>query len=318
MVARVAEQAGQIWARTDPAGALEFAAGRMRGAKAMAMTEGALGVWAAKAPAEAAAWIAGRADGGTPSKLAAVLMEAWQKSDPAAAEAWARRSLRGEARANALYTLALHGASDDIRATQERTLAMEPGNLKNKIMGRLALWMTQGEGGLQNAVDWLLTVPDAAARRNGLVEAVSADYTNDPEKAAELAAGPLAERLPVEFAVKAAGNFANLRPREAMDWVQTLPENRQDSVRAEAWRVWLMNRPQEAMEWFKDSSQAKNGREAMIAQSASWFAWQADAERGRLLANFQPEDRKLLRDAVEKLPMSDAAKKAAVLKSLKQ
>lgn len=312
----VAELAGSAWAWKDPCAALEFASTRLQGTSSQAMIRGVLNIWAARDPKAAAAWIASEADEGSRLKLAGNLVAAWRNSDPAAAMDWAEHSLRGEARADAVCTLALHEALDNMDAVQKRTAAMEPGNLKNKITARLALMMTHGEGGLQKAVDWLLTVPDAAARRSGLVQAVEADYTKDPKQAAELAAGPLAEQLPVEFAVKAAVNFANLRPKEAMDWVETLPESRQSPVRAEAWRIWLSNRPQEAFEWFNKSPQAQKGRGAMIAQSASVFAWQADEERGRMLANFQPDDRKLLRTAVEGLEISEAGRKEAALKSL--
>lgn len=316
-LSQVAGKVGALWADKDPEGALTFAIGELTGGLSLAMSKGVVKSWADKEPAAAAAWIAANAKDRLRSELSADLVAIWQKSNPVAAMEWSEGNLRGEAKANAVYSLVLEEASKDVDAARERTAAMEPGSLKNKITGRLALIESQSSG-LQSAVDWLFTLRDPAARRSGLLEAVRGAYTQDPKQAADIAAGPLAEQLPVEFTETVAGNFANLRPKEAMEWVETLPADRQNEARAEAWRIWLSNRPQEAVEWFGRTALATTGRAALMEAASSWLAGQTPAIADALISNLRPEDLPVVRAAVEKLSWVEAGKKAALLKSLER
>jgi hypothetical protein len=309
------KQAGKAWARSDPQGALQFAATLDPSARANFSTE-VIRSWAERDLAAAAAFAAEQPDVSFRSALAQGLVGTWAKSDPAAALAWSEQNLHGAARADAIAGLIKVTAEKSLTTASELVADMEPGAAQNRACASIfETWFNKGKGEREAAFDWLASLPDAEARRSALERVQWNWMWNDPTAVRDFITGPHGDLASESLVQQVARNQTAKNPEAAMNWANTLPAERAAAARAAVFQNWLMIRPEGAAD-FARKMPAGPERVQAIRTVSQTLGYQAPAQAAEWYRSLSGDEQKTAREAFGQIGL-DGDKRQQLEQALK-
>ena len=253
------------WARTDPAGALEFASAKP-GPLAAALEGTVLKNWAERNIKEAADWLA-RADLTTRRRLSPAFVEAWAKTDPNNALAWCEANLNGSSLAQTVGNIVDGVAQKNLPAAAQFVASMKPSPARAEAAAAVAkYWFPgwrSGKPAPTGAIVWLAGL-DAASTRRAL-EQVQWKWSNgDPKSMAEFLATLESDKVPPSADLNVARSLVRQSPRDAFAWASRLPTERGLVAGREAFAEWCHAQPELAKRWLSDLSPSDPRRKAFL------------------------------------------------------
>lgn len=312
---------GEEWARTDPAAALQFAAGA-GGQLGSLLGTAALKTWAERNLNEAADWLAA-ADDPTRNRLSPGFVEAWAKKDAAGAFAWCQENLSGSSLSRAVAA-AIQGAGvSQVAATAALVAAMDPSPARAE--GALAVarqWFPMlggmaGPSGNQTVgpqtVAWLASLDPLSIKRV-LDEETWSWATSDPSSMADFLLTMTNEAVGSWPDTCLARQMARRNPASALDWAARLPPSRGLSAGSEAYAEWRSAQPEAATQWL-NSLPADDPRRVPFFQSAiRQLAYNPEA--ANQLAALAPQERTAARAVIENMTSLPADRRVRLLTGL--
>src|SRR6185503_12679663 len=158
---------GEQWAKTDPAGAMEFAS-TQPGPFAAALAGTVLKNWTGRNIGQAADWLA-RADVATRRRLSPAFVEAWAEKDPNNALAWCEANLTGSSLAQTVGSIVNGVAQKNLPAAAEFVARMKLSPARAEAAAAVAKhWFPgwrSGKPAPAGAIAWLAGLDTASTRR---------------------------------------------------------------------------------------------------------------------------------------------------------
>ncbi len=183
------KEVGKVWAKSNPAEGIEFAAGLTPDSRVSLGSE-IIERWAERDLAAAVAY-AGTQPEAMRTALAQGLVAIWGKSDPATALAWSQQNLKGRTRSEVIENLVTAFAEKDLAGAGGLVAGMESGGAQNRATVALfETWLKKGASERETAFDWLAGVPDAEARRAAIDKVGWTWAVGDPAGARDFIASP--------------------------------------------------------------------------------------------------------------------------------
>lgn len=236
---RAIETIGHEWAKTDPAGAMEFACAKP-GPLATALASTVLKNWAGRNSQQAADWLA-RADAITRQRLSPAFVEAWAKIDPNSALAWCESNLAGSSLAQTVGNIVNDAAQRDLAAAAEFVASMKPSAARSESAAAVAKhWFPAWRSGQPvpaAAIAWMAGL-DAAAARRALQQVQWKWSSGDPKSMAEFVASAGNDVVPLSADLNVARALVRQNPPDAFAWASRLPADRGLSAGREAFAEW--------------------------------------------------------------------------------
>jgi hypothetical protein len=247
------ETIGKQWARTDPAGAMEFASAKS-GPLATALASTVLKSWAGTNIDQAADWLA-RSDDITRHRLSPAFVEAWAKTDPANALAWCELNLTGSSLSQTLGSIVNSAAQSNLTAAAEFVSGMKPSPARAEAAAAVAKnWFPTWRSGKPvpaDAIAWMTRLDAASARR--ALEQVQWKWSNgDPKSMAEFVATVGSDVVPRSADFNVARSLVRQNPQDAFAWASRLSEVRSLAAGREAFAEWRYSQSELAMKWLND------------------------------------------------------------------
>ncbi len=295
---------GEEWARTDPAAALQFAAGS-QGNLASVLGTAALKTWAERNLNEAADWLAA-ANEPTRNRLSPGFVEAWAKKDAEGALAWCQENLSGSSLARAIPSVVQGSGAENIATTAALVAAMEPS--PGRAEGAIAvarLWFPflggdAGLGGNENVrpetINWLASLDPISIKRV-LDEETWSWATSDPKSMADFLLTVSNEAIPDWTDRNLARQMARRNPAEALDWASRLPGNRGLDAGGEAYAEWRSSQPETATQWLNGLPADDARREPFFQSAIRLLAYNPQAPEQ--LATMTNQERAAARTVIE-------------------
>ena len=312
---------GEEWAKTDPAAALQFAAGTP-GQLGSLLGTAALKTWAERNLNEAADWLAG-ADEPARNRLSPGFVEAWAKKDAVGALAWCEQNLSGSSLSGAV-TAAVQGAGvKQVAATAALVAAMEPSPARAE--GALAVarqWFPMlggmaGPSGNQTVgpetVAWLASL-DSLSIKRVLDEETWSWATSDPSSMADFLLTMTNQALGDWPETCLARQMARRNPAEALAWAGRLPGNRALASGGEAYAEWRSSQPEAATQWLNALPADDPRREPFFRSAIRQLAYNPQAPEQ--LAAMSAQERAAARTAIEGMSSLPADRRARLLSGL--
>jgi hypothetical protein len=247
------ETIGKQWAKTDPAGALEFAASKP-GEPGSALATSALKEWAGRDLNAAADWLAS-AEARTRHRLSAAFVEIWARQDANSALNWCEENLTGSALAQAVGGVVKGAAEKDVAAASALVAAMNPSPARAEAAAAVAQkWfpdLLSNETVKPEAIAWLAGLDGESVRR-ALDQIQWSWSTADPQSMAAFLNATDTEQLPLHTFTILARQFARTNPQDALEWASRLSADRALSAGGEAFAEWRSSQPEAAMKWLND------------------------------------------------------------------
>jgi hypothetical protein len=286
---------GKVWAATDPAGALAFAASS-RGLAGIHLAQSAMSAWAEKDLDSAIAHVEAQSETLTKAKLGLPLIETWARSDPRGALAWANENLKGEARAAAAASVVKTMAAQDIQAAAQFIGGLDPGGAKDRAIGQLVeLWVGSDSYDSNNgarataALTWMTSLPEAEARQQA-AQAAWRLMHYAPEATIEFLKSPQGSAAPQALFDLAANHLARRNPESAMAWAAGLAPEVRDGAQRAALDEWINSRPEAAMDWVRRMPEGED-RASTIASVTTSLSYNSHETARRWLESLPPVDR---------------------------
>jgi len=250
---RAIETIAGEWAKTDPAGAMEFGCAKP-GPLATALSCTVLKNWAGRNIDQAADWLA-RADDITRHRLSPAFVEAWAKTDPNSALAWCELNLTGSSLAQTVGSIVNGAAQRDLKAAAEFVASMKPSAARAESAAAVAkhwfpTWRS-GKPAPPAAIAWMAGLDAASARR--ALQQVQWKWSNgDPKSMAEFVASAGSDVVPPSADLNVARALVRQNPQDAFAWASRLPAERGLSAGREAFTEWRHSQPESAMAWLNE------------------------------------------------------------------
>lgn len=305
------ETIGKAWARTDPGGALGFAATKP-GELGSALATTVLKEWAGRNLSEAADWLAG-ADARTRSRLSSAFVEAWAKQDAANALAWCEWNLAGSSLAQAVG-----GVVKGVAAAADLVAAMYPSPARAEAASAVAqAWFPESFSGktvVPETIAWLSGLDRDSVKR--VLERHGWQWSNsDPKSMAAFLESPAGQQVPAHVVSTLAQNMARKNPSEALEWASRLPEERGLQAGSDAFSEWRLSQPEMAMKWLNDLLSTDARRQPFFKSAIQSLAY--DPQAAEQLAAMPPADRATARSVIEAMSLPED-RRAKLLDVLRQ
>lgn len=281
-VSEMLREVGKAWAQTDPEGALRFAT-TLDPALRDSLAGPAIGQWAEKNISAAAAFVTAQPDLLFSTALVHGLVATWSKTDPKAALAWSQENLRGVARTVSISNLFSSVGEKSLTTASQLVADMEPGAAQNRACASIfRTWFNKGASERTAALEWLASLPDAAARHSALELVQSKWVSEDPDGVREFLAGPYGDLAPNSMTDHVARSQASKNPEAAMQWASTLPGARATNARMAVLENWLSIRPEGAAAYVRELPAGSERQQAVRTvsqrlvehspqQAAEWY-----------------------------------------------
>ena len=157
------EAVAEVWAKSDPAGALAFATDA-KGKEGAILRETVFQQWLGKDMAAASDWLTAQNDPQLDDFYRPMVIEEWAKEDPQEALAWCEEHLTGVELGESLTKLVEGMAKVDIESAAHLVGELEPGRAQQKAAVAVAQkWFPSHYGASEipaKAIDWLRNIED--------------------------------------------------------------------------------------------------------------------------------------------------------------
>lgn len=311
----VLETIGTEWAKTDPAGALDFASTK-RGEFGHVLASSILKGWTDRNLEEAAGWLA-KADTSSRNRLSPAFVEAWGKYDAASALKWCEANLTGVTFASAAAGLVKGAADGDLHGAAQLVESMTPSRARSEAAAELMRkWMpaySTRKPVPPEATKWLARLDTDAVRR--VLEEVQWQWGDvDHQGLAAFVSAMDPKHVPPQTYSMLARNMARKNPEEALTWAHQLPEGRRVMVGNDVYSEWQRSQPEAARQWLNALPQNDPRREPFFQNAVSSLAYQPNG--AELLARMSPAEQSAARPIVEKLSIPED-RRTALLNALK-
>jgi hypothetical protein len=316
----VVKVVGEEWAKTDPAAALEFAAGR-QGELASLLGTAALKQWAERNLSDAADWLAATEEQ-TRNRLSPGFVEAWAKKDAPAALAWSEENLSGSGLASAVPSIIQGAGLKQVAATAELVAGMEPSAARAAGAAAVASqWFPRlggdaGPGGNETVkpetVAWLASLDPASIKRV-LNDETWSWATSDPKSMANFLLTLSNEAIPEWTETILARQMATRNPAAALDWASRLPATRAQAAGGEAYATWWSSQRDAATQWLSDLPADDSRRQPFFEASLRQLAY--DPRASEQFAAMTADERTAARSVIEKMSLPED-RRATLLSAL--
>lgn len=244
---------GKEWAKSDPAGGLEFASSKFAksGDLATTLAHALLQAWAAQGLTPVADWLA-RSDGATRQRFSPAVVEVWARTDAQGALAWCETNLTGVDLARTVASIVESAAQKNVSAAGEFVLGMSPSPARARAAAAVAKhWFPgwrSGQPAPTAAIAWLAGLDSASAKR--ALEQIQWKWSNgDPKGMAEFVASVGSDKVPASADLSVARGLARQDPSGALAWASRLPDQRSFAAVREAFVEWHYAQPEAARKW---------------------------------------------------------------------
>jgi hypothetical protein len=310
------ETIAKEWARTDPGGALGFAA-TQSGELGSTLGTTVLKEWAGQNLTEAAAWLAGT-DVRTRNRLSPTFIEAWAKEDAASALTWCESNLAGSSLAQAVGGVLKGAAERDVAGAARLVAEMLPSAARAEAASAVAQkWFAESFSGKAvppEAITWLASLDSESMKR--ALERVQWEWRNsDPKSMAAFLASPAGEQVPAQVYSILAQSMALKNPAEALAWANRLPEDLGLQAGSDAFYEWRRSQPETAMQWLRELP-STDARRLPFFQSAI-RSLANDPQAAEQLAAMNPADRTTARTVIETMSLPED-RRARLLEAVRQ
>lgn len=257
------EVIGKEWAKTDPAAAMDFAAG-MKDRYGAALATGVLRAWATADLAKAAAWLAA-ADPKVRNRLASPMLEVWAKADTNTAMDWIQENLTGNGRDEAVASVLKGAAETSVANAAGIVTGMDSSTARAKAAASVARKWWPGYDASKpvppEAVAWLSSLDPASIKH--VVGQIQWQWGgSDPKGLAEFLTSPAGQHAPEYAFPNVAREMAQKNPQDAIAWAARLPEGQRDSAALIAFMTWQQAQAPAAMKWLRQLPPEDPRREA--------------------------------------------------------
>jgi len=303
---RAAETIGQEWAKTDPAGALAFAAANP-GVLGSTLRATALKQWAESNLADAAQWLAGT-DERTRNRLSPAFVEAWAQKDAGSALTWCDENLTGSSLAQAVGGVSKGAAEKDISGAAALVAAMDPSSARAEAAVAVARkWfpeMSSGEAAKPEAVAWLAGLDPNSIKR--VLEECAVQWgwaCSDPKTMAAFLATASPGEIPANVYTTLARQMVRQNPAETLDWASRLPADCGLAAGSAAFAEWRNSQPEAAMQWLNALPPSDARRQPFFESAIRTLAYHPQA--AERLATMSPADRTAARSVIETMSLPE-------------
>ena len=298
---------GQQWAKTDPAAAIEFAAGKPD-ELATTLAATALKAWSQRDLNEAANWLAA-ADPQVRNRLSSPFVEVWAKQDASGALNWCAENLTGSSLAGAVGGVLRGAAERDVVGAAALVSAMEPSPARSE--GAVAVakkWFPDSITGKPvppETVAWITSLDADSARR--VLDNVVWEWSRSDSKSM---AAFLTARSDINFPTHTytilARQMAQQNPFETLQWAGQLPGEHSLEAGGEAFAQWRSLQPDAAMKWLNDLPADDARRQAYFKSAIESLAYHPQA--ADQFAALSVADRVAARSIIERMPVAEDRK----------
>jgi len=298
------EAIGKEWAKTDPAGAMNFA-GSKPGEFGSILAAAALKEWSSRNLNEAASWLAAT-DKQTRNRLSSSFVESWAKQDANSALTWCESNLSGSSLAEAVGGVMRGAAENDVVAAAALVASLDPSSARTEAavaVGKKWFPDRLGEDKPSDpaAVAWLSALDPESARR--VVDEIQWRWgTCDPESMATFLASSSVQFSANPYSI-IARELARRNPMEGIEWASQLPGDRGMSAGADAFVEWRRSQPDEAMKWLNDLPSNDARRQPYFENAIRSMAW--DAQGSSQLAALSETEQATARKVIEGMKLSE-------------
>ena len=298
------ETIGKEWAKTDPAGALEFAAGA-RGEMGGTLATATLKAWAERNLNEAGDWLVG-ADDRTRNRLSPAFVEVWAKQDAAGALAWCEANLTGSTLAQAAGGVLRGAAAKDVGAAAALVTSMYPSAARAEAaLGVAQKWFPSGMSEKPvppETIAWLASLDGISVRRV-LDEFHWRWSESDPKSLAAFLASSGSEQIPASVYSNFARRMARNNPSEALAWANELSGQHAMSAGTEAFNTWLAHQPEPALKWLNSLPADDTRREPFFRSFVQVLPYNSQALAQ--LTTLTPTERATARDLIQSMSLPE-------------
>jgi hypothetical protein len=312
-----AETIGKVWAKTDPAAALAFAAANP-GGPGSALGAAALKQWAASDLDAAAQWLAA-ADAPARNRLSPAFVETWAQKDAASALAWCADNLAGSSLGAAVGGALKGAAEKDEASAAALVTAMEPSPARAEAAAAVARkWFADSASGKPvqpDAVTWLAGLDPDSVKRALKEPTVKWGWSSsDPKSMAAFLTAADPESTPAVIYRILARQMVRERPSEALDWANQLPREPGLDAGSAAFAEWCISQPEAATQWFNALPATDARHQRFLLSAVQSLANQPQAEEQ--LAALPASDRAAARSVLQDMNMPEA-RRTQLLNALK-
>ncbi|MCI0538928.1 MAG: hypothetical protein L0Z50_27285 [Verrucomicrobiales bacterium] len=310
------ETIGKEWARTDPGGALAFAASQ-RGELGSTLANTVLKDWAGRNLNEAADWLA-QVDARTRNRLSSSFVEAWAKQDAGSALAWCESNLTGSNLAQAVGGVLKGAAERDIAGAAGLVSQMTPSPAQVEAALAVAKkWFpsfSSEKAVAPETLAWLGNLDANSLKR--VVDGVQWQWSrNDPKSMIAFLATPSADHVATAVFSNLGRTMAKTNPSETLDWASGLPEARSLAAGIAAFSEWCRLQPAPAINWLNGLSSADSRRQSFFQDALARLAY--DPQTVAHLVQMSDVDRATALSMIQKTPMQED-RRAKLLDLLKE
>ena len=309
------ETIGKEWARTDPAGALQFA-GAQRGEFASILARAVLKSWTDRDLNEAAGWLA-KADAAARNRLSPAFVEGWAKYDAPGALKWCEANLTGITFANAAASLLQGAANVDLAGAAELVNSMPPSKARSEAAAAvMQKWLPDDSSDKPvppEAIAWLTRL-DSESISRALEYAQWRWSQADPKGLAAFVASLSPEQVPWQAYSTLARSMARKNPLDALEWANRLPEERRMNVGNDAFNEWQRSQPEAARDWMNKLPPSDPRREPFFQNVVGAMAY--DPRGAEQLAALNASDRAIAEKLIARMVLPEE-RRTALLSALK-
>lgn len=319
--AQVLMTLGKQWAKSDPQGALAFAATQTTTAGRQ-LANLLIKNWVESDPDKASDWFS-KVDDETSRRLLPSFVEAWGKQDASSALQWCLANTKGGRQSDLIASLvkgSLQKSPDDAAAL---VVGMEASAARTKAAAAFAeavlhqgWWPnmvnhTPDGKAKPEAIAWLEQL-DPAARKEAISTITWSWSEHDPQGFAEFLRSPAGQAASPDAMAAAAIALVRKQPLEAMALANEVPEaSRQDAL-TETFSNWNRYQPEAAMDWLRKLPASDARRETFLLGVVR------EAVPFEAFANNAAASPETLRKAQQELARQLAASPAAAREQVRQ
>jgi hypothetical protein len=307
------------WAKSDPAGALNFAA-RSGGELGSRLANTVLLDWAGRDLNGSADWLS-HTDASTLNRLAPQFVQAWAKTDAGSALEWTESNLKGSALAEATGGVVRGVAEKDVNKAADMVLALEPSAARAEAALAVAQkWMPRSWGD-----DPQTTTPPALTNWLRQLDADSMERTlkditrhgwveTDPKGVAAFLEDPQLQGVPWGAYYQTATALAQRDPSTALAWAERLPGDQRLGAGAVAFSQWQQSQPEPAMGWLNSLPADDPRRQPFFENAVRWMAW--ETQGAEKIARMSESEQAIARRVIQNMEFRDEEQRAQLLARL--
>ena len=303
----------KVWAKSDPAGALAFAADA-KGKEGAILRETVFREWLGKDMAAASDWLTERNDPELDDYYRPMVIEEWAKDEPQEALAWCDEHLTGADLTEAISKLVEGVAAVDIDSAADLVGELEPGEPQQQAAVAVAKkwfpWGFESSGEVPpQAVEWLRGLEDPKVLEAALDEVSWSWSTHDVEGFRSFVTEKGIQSLTAQAFGQLMSASVRNDPEGTLEWASGLGEERSLSASNKAFGSWLYMQPEQASTWFAELPQNDVRRPAMLKSLVTGaVSSQQEAVAVVKLSGLSASDRAEARTIVEESQFSEKRK----------